>query len=133
MRDPSRIPTHHGVFHFRERQCVCVWCVRARASTLALNRHIRERGRAPARVHLSTFVSIACEKRRGEKRPLYNVSCKSSQIVVAVSVERRFRSRARAKRFISRLGHTAETTRSPTCARPLRFNKIAFQTRNGAA
>lgn len=60
MRDPSRIPTHHGVFHFRERQYACA---HVRARTRAA------KSRARSCVHLSTFVSIACEKRRGEKRP----------------------------------------------------------------
>lgn len=108
------------------------------ARTLALNRHTRSR----SCVHLSTFVSIACEKRRGEKRPALQrvVQILSDRSCRIRRFERRFRSRSRfpfprAKRFISRLGRTyrpGECSIAPAVRMP-RFHKIAFEARNDAA
>lgn len=138
MRDPSRIPTHHGVFHFREREYACV---HARAYTRAKSPHTRAR---PC-VHLSTFVSIACEKRRGEKRPALQrvVQILSDRSRRIRRFERRFRSRScvRSGLFRDVLGRTAAPRRATPrrdysiapAVRTLRFHKIAFEARNDAA
>lgn len=109
MRDPSRIPTHHGVFHFRERRYACV---HVRAYTRAKSPHTRAR---PC-VHLSTFVSIACEKRRGEKRPALQrvVQILSDRSRRIRRFERRFRSRScvRSGLFRDVLGRTAAPRRA---------------------
>lgn len=124
MRDPSRIPTHHGVFHFRERQYACA-CVRA-CTLNVKSPHTSAVARSC--VHLSTFVSIACEKRRVER------SDRSLQRVVQILSDRSRRIRRTAllpfpcaKRFISCWNCWS------IAPRVLRFYKIAFETRNGAA
>lgn len=135
MRDPSRIPTHHGVFHFRERQYACV---HVHARTLVLNRHTR----AHSCVHLSTFVSIACEKRREKRSALQRVV----QILSDRSRRRR-RRRRRIRRFRTTIPFpflvceavyfaTRTYRRDYSIApavRMLRFHKIAFEARNDAA
>lgn len=111
------------------------------ARTFALNRHTRAR---PC-VHLSTFVSIACEKRRGEKRPALQrvVQILSDRSRRIRRFERRFRSRScvRSGLFRDVLGRTAAPRRATPrrdysiapAVRTLRFHKIAFEARNDAA
>lgn len=97
------------------------------ARTLMLNRHTRAR----SCVHLSTFVSIACEKRREKRSALQRVvqilSDRSRRIR---RFERRFRSRARSGLFRDSDVPPGLLDRA---ARILRFHKIAFETRNDAA
>lgn len=101
------------------------------ARTLVLNR----RTRARSCVHLSTFVSIACEKRREKRSALQRV------VQILSDRSRRIRRFERwfrfpfpcAKRFISRLGRTTGDYSIAPAVRMLRFHKIAFQARNNAA
>lgn len=110
MRDPSRIPTHHGVFHFRERRYAYA-CVRA--CTLGVK---SPHTSARSCVHLSTFVSIACEKRRVERND------RSLQRVVQILSDRSRRIRRTAllpfpcaKRFISASRLPVDRGRRATC------------------
>jgi len=107
-------------------------CVHMYAFTFALNRHTR----AHSCVHLSTFVSIACEKRRGEKRPALQrvVQILSDHNRRIRRFERRFRSRSRARSGLFRATRTYRRDYSIAPAvRMLRFHKIAFEARNDAA
>lgn len=101
------------------------------ARTLVLNRHTRTR----SCVHLSTFVSIACEKRREKRSALQRVvqilSDRSRRIR---RFERRFRSRSRMRSGLFRDSDVPPGLLDRACrARMLRFHKIAFETRNDAA
>lgn len=130
MRDPSRIPTHHGVFHFRERQYACI---HARACTLVLNRHTRAR----SCVHLSTFVSIACEKRR-EKRSA-SPACRANPLrsqrpysAVRTTVPFPFPFFVCEAVYFATRTYCRDYSIAPAVC-TLRFHKIAFEARNNAA
>lgn len=83
------------------------------AHTLMLNRHTRARAR-PC-VHLSTFVSIACEKRREKRSALQRVvQILSDRSRRSNDATRRFRFPC-AKRFISRLGLLDRACRRACC------------------
>lgn len=125
MRDPSRIPTHHGVFHFRERQYACI-----HIRTLVLNRHTR----ACSCVHLSTFVSIAYEKRREKRSALQRVvQILSDRSRCIRRFERRFRSRMRSGLFRDSDRFYRRDYSIAPAVRMLRFHKIAFEAQNDAA
>lgn len=121
MRDPSRIPTHHGVFHFREaRLYVCASYTHTHTHTLALK---SPRTLAAGRVCAFKYVCLDCvrETARREARPRARARG-SLQRVVQILSDRRTRpypsndglvsrvcARARAKRFISRLSDVDTT------------------------